>query len=228
MDFTNKNIAELIKIGEDTIYLTQTHISTWVVMGFLIISAIIIRLMLPRFRDIPGTFQNIVETIVELLSSFTRSNLEEHDKNYGCVYFSIFLFILISNLSGLFGLRPPTADLATTSALALITFILIHIESIINLRLGYLKSYIKPYPIFLPINLIGEISKPLSLAFRLFGNMLGGFIIIGLTYSMLPLLLRFLLPDVLHAFFDIFASALQAFIFTMLSMVFIKQKSSVL
>jgi len=104
--------------------------------------------------------------------------------------------------------------------------ILMHVESAATLRWGYFKSYIRPYPVFLPINLIGEVSKPLSLAFRLFGNMLGAFIIIGLSYQMLPLLLRFLLPDVLHAFFDIFTGSLQAFIFTMLSMVFIRQKAS--
>ena len=197
-------------------------------MGALILTAVVIRLMLPRFKDIPGAFQNGVEAVLELLSNFTKSNLEEYDKSYGNVYFCIFLFVIVSNLSGLFGLRPPTADLATTSALALITFILMHSSGIINLRVGYLKSYIKPNPVFLPINLIGEISKPLSLAFRLFGNMLGGFIIIGLVYEMLPLILRFIFPDILHAFFDVFTGALQAFIFTMLSMVFIKQKSTVL
>ena len=226
MDFTNKNIAVLFKFGDDTVYLTQTHISTWVIMGLLIATAIFIRLQLPLFRSVPGAMQNIVETVVELLSNFSKSNLGNLEKNYGGIYFSIFLFIIFSNLSGLFGLRPPTADLATTSALALITFTLIHFESITSLRLGYLKSYLKPYPIFLPINLIGEISKPLSLAFRLFGNALGGLIIIGLTYRMLPLLLRFLFPDVLHAIFDIFTGSLQAFIFTMLSMIFIRQKSA--
>ena len=226
MDFSNKNIAVLFEIGGDTVYLTQTHISTWAVMGALIALAVIVRVMLPRFKPRPGAAQNIVETAVELMSSFTKSNLGEHDKKFGAIYFGIFAFILFSNLSGLFGLRPPTADLATTSTLALITLVLIHYESAATLRMGYFKSYIRPYPVFLPINLISEISKPLSLAFRLFGNMLGGFIIIGLAYRMLPFLLRFLLPDILHAFFDIFAGSLQAFIFTMLSMVFISQKSS--
>ena len=226
MDFSNNNIAVLFHIGDDTVYLTQTHISTWVVMGILIITAVIVRLTLPRFRAIPGVLQNIVETIVEMLSAFSKSNLGDRDSKYGGVYFGIFMFIIFSNLSGLFGLRPPTADLATTASLALITFVLIHAESIMSLRFGYLKTFIKPYPVFLPINLIGEISKPLSLAFRLFGNALGGMIIIGLAYKMLPLLLRFLLPDVLHALFDIFTGSLQAFIFTMLSMIFIRQKST--
>jgi F-type H+-transporting ATPase subunit a len=226
LDFTNKNLAVLFEIGDEKIYLTQTHVSTWIIMGILVALAIVIRIMLPRFREMPEGFQNIVETIVEILSDFTASNLGERHKGLGGIFFGVFLFILFSNLSALFTLRPPTADLATTSALALITFILMHAVSVKELRMGYLKSFISPYPVFLPINLIGEISKPLSLAFRLFGNMLGGLIIIGLVYQMLPLLLRFLFPGVLHAFFDIFASSLQAFIFTMLSMIFIQQKST--
>ena len=71
---------------------------------------------------------------------------------------------------------------------------------------------------------MGELSKPVSLGFRLFGNMLGGLIIMGLVYEMLPFALRFVLPNILHAYFDIFAGALQAFIFTVLSMTFISQK----
>lgn len=201
-------------------------ISTWAVMGILIAAAVVVRVMLPKFKASPGGFQNIIETIVEMISDFAGGNLGDQHTNYGGIYFSVFLFLIFSNLVGMFGLRPPTADLATTAALALITFILIQIGSISSLKWGYFKSFIKPYPVFLPINLIGEISKPLSLAFRLFGNMLGGLIIIGMMYRMLPLLLRFLFPDVLHAYFDLFAGSLQAFIFTMLSMIFIRQKST--
>ena len=226
MDFANKNIAVLFRAGDDTVYLTQTHVSTWIVMGILIVIAIVIRIMLPRFKHEPDGFQNVVETAVDVMAGFAESNMGAHHKNFGGIYFGVFLFILFSNLSGLFGLRPPTADLSTTAALASITFVLIQAGSIAALRLGYLKTFVSPYPVFLPINLIGEISKPLSLAFRLFGNMLGGLIIIGLVYRMLPLVLRFIFPDVLHAFFDIFAGTLQAFIFTMLSMIFIQQKST--
>ena len=225
MDFSNKNLAVLFKIGVDDVYLTQTHVSTWIVMGILIAAAVAIRIFLPRFKMLPGAAQNAVEAAVEALSDFEGSNMGKMQRSFGGIYFSIFLFILFSNFSGLFGLRPPTADLATTATLALITFILMQIGGVLSLRSGYLKSFIKPNPVFLPLNLIGEVSKPVSLAFRLFGNMLGGMIILGMVYQMLPLLLRFIFPDILHAYFDIFAGALQAFIFTMLSMVFIRQKA---
>ena len=96
--------------------------------------------------------------------------------------------------------------------------------SVFNLRfqLNYIKQFISPNPIFLPINLIGEISKPVSLAFRLFGNMLGGVIILEFAYTLLPFLLRFIVPDILHAYFDLFAGTLQAFVFTVLSLTFIQ------
>jgi F-type H+-transporting ATPase subunit a len=89
----------------------------------------------------------------------------------------------------------------------------------------YFKGYLHPNPIFLPINLIGEFAKPLSLSFRLFGNILGGLIILQLMYSMLPLAFRFVLPNIGHIYFDLFAGALQAFVFTMLSLTFIYQKA---
>jgi F-type H+-transporting ATPase subunit a len=225
VDFSNKNLGVLFRIGDETIYFNQTHLSTWIVMGMLLILAVIVRLALPRFSAVPRGFQNVVEALVEVMSNFAKSTMGERFEGYGGIYFSIFSFILVSNYSGLVGLRPPTADLATTAALGLITFALIQIGGVREQRGQYLKSFFKPYPIFFPINLVGELSKPVSLAFRLFGNMLGGVIIVGLVYQMLPLALRFLLPDVLHAYFDIFAGALQAFIFTVLSMTFIRQKS---
>jgi F-type H+-transporting ATPase subunit a len=225
VDFTNKNLGVLMKIGDETIYLTESLLSTWFVMGALIAVAVAVRLSIARFRSVPRGLQNVVEALVELMSGFAGSTMGEKLESFGGVYFSIFAFILFANYSGLIGLRPPTADLATTAALGLITFTLIQYGGIREQKGRYLKSFFQPYPVFLPINLVGELSKPVSLAFRLFGNMLGGFIVVGLVYEMAPLLLRFLLPDVLHAYFDFFAGALQAFIFTVLSMTFIRQKA---
>ena len=77
------------------------------------------------------------------------------------------------------------------------------------------------------MNVVGELAKPVSLSFRLFGNILGGLIIMGLVYQLLPVVLTILLPSVLHLYFDVLVGALQAFIFTVLSMTFISQKGSV-
>ena len=136
-------------------------------------------------------------------------------------------FILFSNYSGMIlpWIRPPTTDLATTVPLALSTFMLIHIMGIKMQGKKYFKAYLEPNFLFLPINIIGELAKPFSLSFRLFGNILGGLIILELMYSMLPFVMRFILPNIGHIYFDLFAGALQAFVFTMLSLTFIHQKA---
>lgn len=226
MDFTNKNLGILFRIGDTPFYLNETLLATWVVMAILIIFAIIVRIKLSSFKQVPKGFQNVVEILVETMDNFTVSTMGPDYREFGGFFFGIFAFIICANYSGLLGLRPPTADVATTAALSVTIFIVTHLTGIRKQKLKYLKSFIEPIPIFLPINLIGEVSNLMSLCFRLFGNILGGVIIMGLVYDMLPTLLSFVLPAALHAYFDIFAGALQAFIFTVLSMTFITQKGS--
>jgi F-type H+-transporting ATPase subunit a len=227
LDFSNRYHAILFHLGDTPVYLTDTLIATWVIMGILILLAVVVRVQLCRFGDVPGAFQNAVESAVEVMESFTNSTMGPGSDAFAPYFFGVFLFILLSNYSGLFGLRQPTADLATTGALALMTFGLIHFRGIRIQKWDYVKAYFSPHPVMLPINLVGEISKPISLAFRLFGNVLGGVIIMTLVYGMLPLALRIVLPDILHAYFDVFSGSLQAFIFTILSMTFIAEKSVV-
>lgn len=226
LDFTNKNLWLLFEIDGEKIYLTQSILSTWIVMGVLILIAVIVRIRIHSFKSIPRGFQNVVEAVVEVIENFTRSTMGKETVFFSGYFLSIFAFIILSNYSSLVGLRPPTSDLATTLALALMTFLLIHTSGFKTKRLKYLKSFLEPIPLFLPLNLIGEIAKPVSLAFRLFGNILSGVIIMGLIYTMLPIALRFILPDVLHLYFDVFVGALQAFIFTVLSMTYIAQATS--
>ncbi|MDR1538983.1 MAG: F0F1 ATP synthase subunit A [Clostridiales bacterium] len=229
MDFSNKNLWPFFRLGDFSIYITKTLVSTWFVMAALIIAAIALRLMIDvNSNSTPkaGSIQNIVEFLVEMMSGFAESNLGKDLSWLGGYFFGVFAFILISNYSALFGFRPPTADLSTTLALALNTFFLIHFLGISRRGLAYFKDYLHPIFFFLPMNIIGELSKPLSLSFRLFGNILGGFILLGMVYHALPLIFRFALPDALHAYFDIFAGSLQAFIFSVLSMTFIKEKAS--
>jgi F-type H+-transporting ATPase subunit a len=225
LDFANKNLWLLFELGGEPIYVTQSLLATWIVMVVLIVFAVFVRLRLRKFRLIPSGFQNVVETLVETMSNFAETTMGEGLDFFGGYFFSIFAFILVSNYSGLVGLRPPTSNLATTAALALSTFVLIHYTGIRRRGAGYFKAYFSPNPIFFPINLVSELSKPISLSFRLFGNMLGGVIIVGMIYTMLPLALRFVLPDVIHIYFDIFVGAMQSFIFTVLSMTFISQKA---
>ena len=225
MDFNNKYLWKLFEINGETVYVTETLLATWIIMGVLILFAVIVRLKLKSFKEIPKGFQNVVEMLVESTSKFTKDTMGKELEFFGGWFFSIAAFILLSNYSGLFFLRPPTTNLATTAALALLTFILIHATGIIRQKGTYFKNYFSPNPLFFPLNLIGELATPISLSFRLFGNILGGLIIMGIVYHMFPLVLQFLVPSVLHAYFDLFSGGIQTFIFVMLSMVFIQDKA---
>ena len=225
MDFANKNLWPLFQWEGGVFYVTESMLASWIIMAVLVLFAVIVRIKLKSFQEVPKGFQNVVEAAVEMMSDFAKSTMGEGMEFFGGYFFGVFAFILLSNYSGLVGLRPPTADLAATAALALCTFVLIHVTGIKRRGGRYFKEYFAPNPVFFVLNVVGELSKPISLAFRLFGNMLGGTIIIGLVYAMLPVALRIALPGVLHIYFDIFAGALQAFIFTVLSMTFITQKA---
>ena len=136
---------------------------------------------------------------------------------------TLFLFLIVSNLSGLLGLRPPTADYGVTLPLGVITFILIQYNNIRYNKVGAFTGLFKPLPILFPINLIGEIAVPFSLSLRLFGNVVSGTVIMGLLYGLLS---KFAIgwPGILHIYFDIFSGCIQTYVFCMLSMVFINDK----
>jgi F-type H+-transporting ATPase subunit a len=212
-----------IKIGDLQLYVTESMLATWVVMAALAVFAVVVRVRLRKFQTVPKGFQTFVEMMIDGIEGMIRSMLGPGFERYGGVFFSMFAFILISNYTALAGLRPPTADLATTVALALTTFLMIHILGIRHGKRKYFREYLQPMPLFLPLNILGEITKPISLSFRLFGNIFAGVIIFGLVYEMFPLAMKFVIPGFLHAFFDFFVGALQAYVFTILSMAFIQQ-----
>ena len=227
IDIANKNIMFLFDFNGTAIYLTETMRNTFIVSVVLIIGALIIRARLKTFTEVPtGKLQNTVEAMIEMLSNFTKNALGEKLEFLGAYFFGVFVFIIVANYSGLLPwFRSPTTDLAVTAPLALSTFVLIHFHGMRTRKGKYFKEYLSPFPLFLPLNILGEFARPLSLALRLFGNILGGLIIIELMYGMMPFIARFLTPIIAHGFFDLFAGFLQAFVFTMLSMTFIRVKS---
>ena len=219
------NISNLwsVEIGGTTFWITQTVLNTWIIMGLLIVFAIVVRIKMSKFEEIPTTrFQNIIEALIEIFDSFVRNAAGEKLLFLGNWYFMVFSFVLISNLSGIVGFRPPTADWATTFALALATFILIQAMGIKFRGLKYIKSFFEPFFIFFPLNLIGELARPISLSFRLFGNILAGMILMSLLYNMTPIYVRFVIPVAIHAYFDLFVGALQTYIFCILGLSFIR------
>ena len=179
-------------------------------------------------KEIPEGFQNVVELIVEMLGNMVQSTMGKIAAPKFVNYIStIFIFILLSNISGLFGLRPPTADFGTTFALGLITFFLIHITQFKNLPLKQIwKDMCSPLPpwlpIWLPINLISEIAVPVSLSLRLFANVLSGTVMMALGYGLLSKI-ALVWPAALHVYFDLFSGAIQTYVFCMLTMTYVNQ-----
>ncbi|ONI42200.1 ATP synthase F0 subunit A [Candidatus Epulonipiscium fishelsonii] len=201
---------------------TTTHVNTVLVMIALTIFGLIVRAKVNSFTVVPRTkFQVIIEMLVDGFGAFTTSTMGENNRKFSMFYGPMFLFILLSNLTGLVGLRPPTADIATTFALSLTTFFMVQIYGVKAKGPAYYKGLLEPMPFLLPLNVIGELANPISLSFRLFGNILGGTIIMGLYYAMMPWFMKIGIPSVLHLYFDIFAGVLQTFIFVMLSMTFV-------
>jgi len=213
----------VVNIFSVEVWITETIFNTWIVMLFLIIAALVIRIILTRrkLQTVPTGLQNAVETLIEMLDGLVKSTAGEKLAFLGHWFFMAFAFILAANLSGLVGFRPPTADWATTFALALGTFILIQVTGIRFQKWNYIKGFFDPVPIFLPLNIIGEIARPVSLSFRLFGNVLAGTIIVSLVYWIAPFAARFAFPAALHVYFDIFVSSLHTYIFCVLSLSFI-------
>ena len=220
-DFMIHNLQELHVFGQK-VYLTTTHVSLLIVCVILILFALIVRCTLKDTTK-PGVLQNIAELVVETLDSMVSSSMGKHAKKYRNYIGTLFLFLILSNISGLFGLRPPTADYGVTFPLGIITFILIQYNNIKWNKFRAFTDLFKPIPVLFPINLIGELAVPFSISLRLFGNVVSGTVIMALIYGLLSKF-AFLWPGALHAYFDLFSGAIQTYVFCMLTMVFITQK----
>ncbi|MCL2162994.1 MAG: F0F1 ATP synthase subunit A [Oscillospiraceae bacterium] len=226
MEDLNVAIYGVVKIGGIEVWITQTMVGAWIISAVLILFAVVVRIKSSKFNEIPKGFQNVIESIVEAFDNFAKGAVDERLMFLGNWYFMVFAFILLSNISGLFFFRPPTADWSLTLTFALVTFALIQVMGVKFQKGTYIKGLFAPHPLFFPLNVIGELARPISLSFRLFGNILAGTILMSLLYSLAPVFLRFLAPIPLHGFFDLFAGALQAFVFCVLSLSFINFAAS--
>lgn len=222
-DFYIKYLCEY-QIGGQKLYLTTTHVSLCVITILLLVLFVCANRRMKRAEEIPGTFQNILELIVEMLGNMVDGIMGENSKRFVNYISAIFIFILVCNISSLIGLRPPTADYGVTLPLGLMTFALIHYNGVKKNKMKHLTNLFQPIPLLFPINLIGELATPLSLSLRLFGNVLSGTVMMGLWYGLLPLLVKLGIPAALHVYFDVFSGAIQTYVFCMLTMVYINDK----
>ena len=196
----------------------EAILMTWIVFALLLIFG----LLATRKRGfVPRPFQIIGELIVGQLYQLTEDALNKREaEKYGPMVCALFFFMLISNWLGIIPhLEEPTKDLNTPLALGLMGFVVAHYAGIKSKGFkDYSKEYFQPMFFMMPLNVIGELAKIVSISFRLFGNIMGGSIIIlvvsHLTFSLV-------LPPLLNAFFGLFVGTIQAFVFTMLTVVYI-------
>ena len=200
----------------EKVWLTTTHMLALVV--FALIANRVIKRADPE--KAPGPFLNVIEYMVESIDNLTKTNMgEKHGGQFANYIGTIFCFILLANVAGLFGLRPPTADYGVTFGLALITFVLIHYNGFKYQKMAHITNLFKPV-LLTPINIIGALATPLSMSLRLFGNVLSGTVMMGLIYGLIGKF-AIIWPSVLHGYFDVFSGAIQTYVFAMLTMVFI-------
>lgn len=169
----------------------------------------------------PSNFLNIIEIFVEFINNMVKSNMKEKT-SYAPFMATLISFIAFANILGLLGLKAPTSDYSVALTLALSVFVIVQatkIKSSGGLK-GYLKSFTKPIAVITPINIISEIANPISMSFRLFGNIMSGSLIMALLHGALGYFSP-LVTAPLHLYFDIFTGILQSYIFVILAMIFI-------
>lgn len=219
-----------VDLGGTTVYITTTHVCLVIVLLAITIFAIVAnrKIVSADPTKAPKGFLNVIELMVETLDNLVHDNmgkiLAPRFQNYIGV---VFLFIVVCNLSGLFGLRPPTADYGVTLPLGLITFVMIQYQGIKWQKWGRLKGMFEPFFLFFPINVISEFATPVSLSLRLFANILSGTMMMALIYGLLPKFITWVWPAALHAYLDVFAGALQTYVFAMLTMAFVADAAGV-
>ena len=226
IDFMIHGLFSFQLFGQE-VWITTSHVCIAIVMLVLVIFSIVANRKIAHATEVPDTFQNVLELMVEKLSGIVENNMGSHAPKFTNYICTIFVFILFSNISGLFGLRPPTADYGTTFALGIITFALIHItkwrhQSFKRIWVDMCSPLSPWFPLWLPINLISEIAVPISLSLRLFANVLSGTVMMALVYGLLAKI-AYVWPAVLHVYFDLFSGAIQTYVFCMLTMTYITQ-----
>lgn len=220
LDFMVHGVFSYELFGQ-TVWITTTHVCLLIVLLGLILFGLFARSAMKRATMVPGTFQNIVELIVEMLDGMVAGTMGKHAFKFANYIGTIFIFIFISNISGLLGLRSPTADYGVTLPLGVATFAIIFFNKIKYQKVsGFLKGLCDPWPFWAPINVIGDVAVPISLSLRLFANVLSGTVMLALIYALLYKF-AYAWPAVLHVYFDLFSGAIQTYVFCMLTMTYV-------
>ncbi|WP_298438272.1 F0F1 ATP synthase subunit A [Geobacter sp.] len=209
-------------------FLEPLHISeagadaiayTWLILAFLLILSL---LATKSLSAVPTGIQNFMEVVVGGVENMVEETMGEKGRPYFPLIATLALFILVSNLTGLIpGFFPPTANLNTTAACAVIVFLSTHVVGVKKHGFHYLKHFMGPIwwlaPLMFFIEVIGHLSRPLSLSLRLFGNMNGHELVLMIFFALAPFLVP--LPMMLMG---VLVSFIQAFVFMLLAMIYIQ------
>jgi F-type H+-transporting ATPase subunit a len=195
--------------------ITAPVVVTWAIM---ILLAVLARLITRRLALVPSKAQAVLETMVGAIDGQIKDTMQTDPDPYRALIGTIFVYVLVANWSSLVpGIEPPTAHLETDAALAMIVFCATIIYGVRTRGLtGYLKTFAEPSWVMIPLNLVEQITRTFSLVVRLFGNVMSGVFIVGIILSLAGLLV----PIPLMAL-DLLTGAVQAYIFAVLSSVFI-------
>ena len=209
-------VREVVQFAGLT-FNVETLIMTWITMAVVILIAF---LATRNLRLVPTGWQNAIEMVVTALHGQIDATMGPRGRMLAPLIISLFLFLLVSNWLGLIPtLSSPTNDLNTTLGLALLVIVMLHVMGVYFKGMHYIKHFFQPVPVFVVINAIEEVAKPITLAFRLFGNILAGEILIIILLKLMPIWMP--IPSVIWLAFSIFIGGVQAFIFTMLSMAYL-------
>ncbi|NMA79079.1 MAG: F0F1 ATP synthase subunit A [Clostridiales bacterium] len=212
------------------INITETVFLSWCI---IVAVALLLLYLTHDMEKVPTKKRQVIaEWIVETMNNLVKENMGEKFMGFAPYIAGLFTYSILGSLIGLIGLRPVTADINTTATWAVTTALMVQIVKVRTSGFGgYLKGFAEPVAAITPLNIISEFSTPVSMAFRHFGNIAAGMVISSLIYMglaslsaaiHLPIpLLQVGLPAILSLYFDIFSGFMQAYIFCMLTMVFI-------
>ncbi len=231
-----KILWEFFVLGVN-ICITETIVSATAVFLILALASYFLG---RNLKKRPGGRQVLVEKVVTMLYNMVEDTMGKHNARFAPYIGTLFCSSLIGSLIGMTGfLRSTTSDLSTTLTWALVTSVLVWYHNIKNNGfLGWLKGFTEPIVVMTPMNIVSEIAQPIALAFRHFGNVAGGGVLMSMVYSALAglsaLVLGWLpgflgtiplfqlgIPAVLSLYFDLFSGFIQALVFCMLTMVYV-------
>ncbi|WP_026882222.1 F0F1 ATP synthase subunit A [Clostridium akagii] len=218
MDLNAKTLFTL-RLGGHNIGITDSIVTQWVIM---VVIVILVLALTRNLKKLPDKKQSVLEMLIDFFNGLVRENMGEKYMSFVPFIGTMGIFLFFLNLTGLVGVDPSTKDISVTAGFAIISFVVINVNSFSKVGIGgFGKELISPYILMLPMNLLEKITLPISLCLRLFCNMLVGFIIIGLIYQGMGHF-AFIVPIPFHLFFDMFDGVIQVYIFMMLTMLYTK------